>query len=261
VPRSSSAGNRPVTPIPVQFTNHHQQLTNNNRSNSFNNKIPLGPPTQPVSSSLLAHPTALMPNKSIPSLMSFNNHNSFSSSMSKDNLMTPTSPVNDINCSIITNGIGSETKIIKETAQSPPPPTGLNSIPQPPDSPVCETASIVVPKLIPLERNLTIPLSTTTATSSSNNNNKNQAIRTSSNFSSNYQKLKSVDIASPDAITNSEEDDDNLVIDLIPTSNSFATARHLMSSNSSSSSSNRIIKSPCILEEDLVNNEKTSLIS
>ena len=104
-------------------------------------------------------------------------------------------------------------------------------------------------------------MSTPTATSSSNNNNKNQAIRISSNFSSNYQKLKSVDIASPDAITNSEEDDDNLVIDLIPTSNSFATARHLMSSNSSSSSSNRIIKSPCILEEDLVNNEKTSLIS
>lgn len=132
-------------------------------------------------------------------------------------------------------------------------PISTSPTPRPPDSPTSETLPVFVPKVIPLERNI----NSLDATKSIRNSSQETKKTTKSN-----SKLKSVDIASPDADTGN--DNENLIINSpdqnssepmhfanmstthIPTTapaHLFST-RQLISTNEALSNKNAQIKSP-----------------
>lgn len=221
---------RPVTPIPSQFAqsngipnrSHYHPITNTN-PNANKTLLPLPtslplhlqtpiPNTPPLVQSSLQTTSTTAPttSKSILPLMSY------SSSSNKSNLMTPLSPSNEV--SQISDTKSNKLEDTVNICSSP-------SLPHPPDSPVCETAPMVIPKLIPLERNIsnsnTISIPTETITTQTIPlTNANQANKHGSTSVDSKLKSDAVDIASPDAYVDNEEDNDNLVIDLIQNSSS-----------------------------------------
>ncbi len=278
-PNSTTGTNNPV-PIPVQSSS---QITSNqnSRQNLYTNSIKTNQPL-PVPQ----NKSSIMP------LMSFSSCNTPSSPSQE----TPSSPpmyLNDpsIDClpqpKLIPIIPEIKTAVIPQQNQklsSASPPSS-----QPPDSPTNEAIPIFVPKVIPLERNIT-----TNENTQNKPTNNNQEINKTNNNNDNSKHiliLNSVDIASPDG--NIASPDDLLTINspdqtknngafasvcttYIPTTASthlFST-RNLGSTNEALSNNNSQIispsssikvnspttckiKSPNILEEDLMNEAVT----
>lgn len=271
---TSSTNSRPITPIPAQFSSQSQNISNNRQNYTKNQPVPSSSSTSSSSSSS----SQAQAKSQIMPLMSFNPSQSINSSTKNNTLNsnkninddlsqeTPSSPPMYPNDSIECNAtpklipIIPETKPISVSLSIPIVPItaqvndnkanhSVSPTPQPPDSPTSESLPVFVPKVIPLERNISNNEFQSSKDVVKNNSIKKPAAKSS--------KLKSVDIASPDAIV--EEDEDSLMIDFqnqnpsnitttsIPTTQStthlFST-RQLISTNEVLSNTNSQIKSP-----------------
>lgn len=232
--------------------------------------LSLPPPAQSIQ---LAPPPPLMPNsssssssasKQIPSLMSTNftninninvNENANNNNNNSNKLTpysptpTPQSPSNDdlLNDSgklpdkkADLSSLNKQPNVIPLLSHGSTVQTSAQStIPaRPPDSPTNEAAPIVIPKLIPLERNVigndNVNSSASTSAQASHSQNMKDSSKSIKSNKIESSKLKSdaVDIASPDAVVVDEEDDDNLVIDLIQTNSGSATVTPVSSQTS-----------------------------
>lgn len=180
--------NRPVTPIPPNQNNRNRELNyNKNPSSSSSVQHQLPPTNKPQ----------IMP------LMSFNS-GSISSNSSQETPSSPPISTDPIETNLPTKLIPiiPEIKPIISTPYEPECKSSHSAslTSAPPDSPTSESIPVFIPKVIPLERNFNSEASSLSKEPMKNVTKKGNTMTS---------KLKSVDIASPDAVV-----DDNLIIDL-----------------------------------------------